>query len=57
MSAERPKPQTPAQYLRELRAAKDAERRRDAQLPFEEKIKIVLELQEASELFRAGRKK
>ena len=43
-------------YLRELYAAKDEQRRRDARLSFEEKIAIVLELQEASALIRASRK-
>jgi hypothetical protein len=50
-----PSPQPLANYLRDLYAAKDAQRRRDARLPFEEKIAIVLELQEASALIRAAR--
>lgn len=32
--------------------AKEEQRRRDASLPFEEKVEIVLELQEASRLMR-----
>ena len=56
MSAEKPRPQRPDEYLRALRAAKDAERRRDAKLPFEEKIAIVLELLEATALLRGPRK-
>ena len=48
-----PKPLT--DYLRDLYAAKDEQRRRDARLPFDEKIAIVLELQEASALIRASR--
>jgi hypothetical protein len=50
-----PTPKSLADYLRSLYAAKDAQRRRDAQLPFEEKIAIVLELQEASAMIRAAR--
>jgi hypothetical protein len=42
------------QYLRELYAAKQERRRRDVALPFEEKVEIVLELQEASRLMREG---
>ena len=42
------------QYLRELLAAKAERRRLDARLPFEEKVAIVLELQEASRLIREG---
>ncbi len=42
------------QYLRELYAAKEERRRRDAALAFEEKIAIALELQEASRLMREG---
>lgn len=44
-----------ADYLRNLYAAKDEQRRQDAQLPFDEKIAIVLELQEASAMIRAAR--
>jgi hypothetical protein len=40
------------QYLRELYVAKQEQRRRDAALAFEEKVEIVLELQEASRLIR-----
>jgi hypothetical protein len=42
------------QYLRELYVAKQEQRRRDAALAFEEKVEIVLELQEASRLIREG---
>jgi len=41
--------------LRNLRAAKDAQRRTDARLPFDEQIAIVLELQEVSALVRDSR--
>jgi hypothetical protein len=41
-------------YLRELLAAKQERRRLDVRLPFEEKVQIVLELQEASRLIREG---
>jgi hypothetical protein len=40
--------------MKELYAAKQEQRRRDAALGFEEKLEIVLELQEASRLIRAG---
>jgi hypothetical protein len=50
-----PSPRPLAQYLRELYAAKDEQRQRDARLPFEEKIAIVLELREASVLLRGAR--
>ena len=50
-----PAPKPLADYLRDLYAAKEEQRRRDARLPFEEKIAIVLELQEASALIRAAR--
>jgi hypothetical protein len=45
------------QFLRDLQAAKQEQRRRDASLAFEEKVEIVLELQEASRLMRAGRRR
>jgi hypothetical protein len=51
----RPTPKALADYLGDLFAAKDEQRRRDARLPFEEKIAVVLELQEASALIRAAR--
>jgi len=51
-----PTPQSLEDYLRELYAAKEEQRRRDARLPFEEKIAIVLELQEASALMRGARR-
>lgn len=50
-----PGPKPLDQYLRDLRAAKQEQRRRDAHLAFEEKVEIVLELQEASRLIRQGR--
>lgn len=50
-----PEPKPLDRYLQELYAAKEEQRRRDARLPFEEKIEIVLELQEASRLIREGR--
>jgi len=53
VSAPTPKPID--ECLRDLRAAKDAQRRADARLPFDEKIAIVLELQEASALVRNSR--
>ena len=49
-----PEPKPLDQYLRELYAAKQERRRHDAALAFEEKIEIVLELQEASRLIRGG---
>jgi hypothetical protein len=52
--AQAPEPKPVDQYLRELYAAKRERRRRDAALAFEEKVEIVLELQEASRLIREG---
>jgi hypothetical protein len=49
-----PEPKPLGQYLRDLFAAKAERRRLDARLPFEEKVQIVLELQEASRLIREG---
>jgi len=49
-----PEPTPVDQYLRDLHAAKREQRRRDAALPFEEKVEIVLELQEATRLMREG---
>lgn len=49
-----PEPRPLDRYLRELRAEKEEQRRRDALLSFEEKVEIVLELQEASRLMREG---
>ena len=49
-----PEPRPLDRYLRELRTAKQEQRRRDARLPFDEKVEIVLELQEASRLIREG---
>ena len=51
-----PTPKPLDDYLRELYAAKAEQRRHDARLPFDEKIAIVLELQEASALIRAARR-
>lgn len=50
-----PAPKPLDRYLQELYAAKEEQRRRDARLGFEEKVEIVLELQEASRLVREGR--
>jgi hypothetical protein len=50
-----PTPKPLADHLRDFYTAKDEPRRRDARLPFDEKIAIVLELQEASALMRAAR--
>jgi hypothetical protein len=52
--ARAPEPKPLDQYLRELQAAKLERRRQDAALPFDEKIEIVFELQEASRLMREG---
>jgi hypothetical protein len=52
--AQAPEPKPLDQYLQELYAAKQERRRRDAALAFEEKVEIVLELQEASRLIREG---
>jgi hypothetical protein len=52
--AQAPEPKPLDQYLRELGAAKQERRRRDAALAFEEKVEIVLELREASRLIREG---
>jgi len=49
-----PEPKPLGQYLRDLFEAKAERRRLDARLPFEEKVQIVLELQEASRLIREG---
>jgi hypothetical protein len=48
-------PQTKEEYRRRLFAAKADQRRRDAHLPFEEKVAIVLALQEASRELRNAR--
>jgi hypothetical protein len=47
-----PEPKPLGQYLQDLWAAKQERRQRDASLAFEEKVEIVLELQEASRLMR-----
>jgi len=49
-----PEPRPIDQYFQELCTAKREQRRHDAALAFEEKVEIVLELQEASRLIRAG---
>jgi hypothetical protein len=53
--ASAPEPKPLDQYLQDLFAAKEERRRRDAGLPFEEKVEVVLELQEASRLMRDAR--
>jgi hypothetical protein len=53
--ASAPEPKPLEQYLQDLFAAKEERRRRDAGLPFEEKVEVVLELQEASRLMRDAR--
>ena len=45
-------PLTKDEYLRRLFAAKAEQRRKDAELPFEEKIEIVLALGDASRALR-----
>lgn len=45
-------PLTKDEYLRRLVEAKAEQRRKDADLPFEEKIEIVLALQDASRTLR-----
>jgi uncharacterized membrane protein len=52
-----PSPKPLTEYLRELYQAKEQQRRADARLSFDEKIAIVLELQEASALMRAARER
>ena len=52
-----PPPKRIDDYLRDLHAAKEEQRRSDARLPFEEKIAVVLELQEASALMRPARER
>lgn len=47
-------PLTKDAYLARLMQAKDEQRRRDAELPFEEKVEIVLALQDASRALRGG---
>ena len=48
-------PLTKDEYLKRLFAAKDEQRRRDAELPFEEKVEIVLALQDASRALHEAR--
>jgi len=55
--ASAPEPKPLGQYLRDLYAAKRDRRRLDARLAFEEKVEIVLELQEASRLMREAARK
>ena len=45
-------PLTKDDYLRRLFEAKAEQRRKDANLPFEEKIEVVLALQDASRALR-----
>ncbi len=45
-------PLTKEEYLRRLFAAKAEQRKKDAALPFEEKVEIVLALQDASRALR-----
>ena len=45
-------PLTKEEYLKRLVAAKAQQRRQDAELPFEEKVEIVLALQDASRALR-----
>ena len=45
-------PLTKEEYLRRLFEAKAEQRKKDAELPFEEKIEIVLALQDASRALR-----
>ena len=45
-------PLTKDDYLRRLFEAKAEQRRKDADLPFEEKIEVVLALQDASRALR-----
>ena len=45
-------PLTKDEYLRQLFEAKAEQRRKDADLPFEEKIEVVLALQDASRALR-----
>ena len=46
-------PLTKQEYLRRLFEAKAEQRRKDAELPFEDKVEIVLALQDASRALRA----
>ncbi len=55
MSASVPPPKRLDDYLRDLYAAKKQQRRADARLSFDDKVAIVLELQEASALIRESR--
>lgn len=48
-------PLTKDEYLRRLFAAKADQRKRDADLPFEQKVEIVLALQEAARELRNAR--
>ena len=47
-------PLTKEEYSRRLFALKADRRRKDAQLPFEEKVEIVLALQDASRALRGA---
>jgi hypothetical protein len=48
------KPLTKDEYMRRLVRAKEAQRKKDAELSFEDKVAIVLELQEISRSLRAA---
>lgn len=48
-------PLTKEEYLKRLFASKAEQRKKDAELPFEEKVEIVLALQEASRGLRTAR--
>ncbi len=47
-------PLTKEEYLRRLFESKAAQRKKDAELPFEEKVEIVLDLQDASRALRTA---
>jgi hypothetical protein len=47
-------PLTKEEYLRRLFESKAEQRKKDAELPFEEKVEIVLALQDASRALRAA---
>jgi hypothetical protein len=48
-------PLSKREYLKRLVEAKAEQRRRDAELPFEEKVEIVLALQEVTRELREAR--
>lgn len=47
-------PLTKEEYLRRLFESKAEQRKKDAELPFEEKVEIVLALRDASHALRAA---